>query len=460
MNYSSPIIKIVENADPSEIIDVLQDVDFTSLDENELKAVLSLITRKDKGITNNLSMMLSYCGDPRIFAQLAEYTSSEDIAARNLAGEILINIGADSAEPLLQYLNAADNFDDQKFVIDLLGLIKNKIAVKPILDILKKTPDANVKLSCIEALGNLEAEEAVEPAMKCYDENEIFKPTVNEALGKIASKEALEFMLLKYPAEDELTKYSIIESLGIIGDIDTFFFLVSELNNVPKPLTWIIIKSLQQLADKFSLDIPFEETIQNIFLNTIYEAPADSKKAAIYLLKDFHDKEILVACLTALGKDFDLDEALKARFLENKEQTLLCFPQFLKMDLKNRINIMSLLSDLIDNLEKPIGSILNGFNLRGLIDSLSNYLTHSDEEARRLAMSLLFKIDPIAAIMFTDKMLEDDNIWNKIMLIDNLSEIEDKSVLQTLEALSKDPEIMVANRAKETLKQKNLTYIS
>ena len=291
-----------------------------------------------------------------------------------------------------------------------------------------------------------------------YDEDEIYKPTINEALGKIGSKEALEFMINKYPLENDLTKYSIIESLGIIGNMETFFFLISELNTSEGPLVWVLINSIKQLSEKLNLDVPFDEKMRNAILATIYQANSEFKKSAIHLLKEFNDKKIVTACLTSLGEDYELDEILRTKVLQNKEQSLLVFPSLLKMKLKNSECVLNLLNDIIDSLEIPVTNILKGLSLRNLIDALSDYLSNSDEEARRISMNLLFRIDSKTALLFSDKMLSDDNIWNKLRFVDNLAEIEDETANKILEELTEDSEIMVSNRASELLKQRTSIY--
>lgn len=445
---------LLKNAPVEEKIALIQQTELTQLDDESLRFLISFIEDNDQGIKSCLSISLSKSKDSRVPKFLVKYISSTDIAVRNLAGEILVNSNADSVEVISNYLLKSENHDDQKFCIDLLGLIKDSRAEEVIIKILDTTKDENVKLSCLEALGNIKSSTAIDKIISCYNENELFKPTVNEALGKIGSKKALNFMLERYPNEDELTKYSIIESLGNIGDIDTFFFLISELHKVTGPLSWVILSSVHQLQEKYNLDVPFDEKVKTAILNTIYDAQPEYKKAAIYLLKEFNDKEILSACLKSMGYDFELDEILRAKILSNSEQAVLSFPATLKSDLKNAEIILGLVDDVIKSLDKPVTSILNGLHLRSFIDSLSNYLNHPDEEARRLAMNLLFKIDSKTAVLFVDKMLNDDNLWNKLLLIDNLASMNDDSSLTLLYKLSKDAEIMVSKRASEIISAK------
>lgn len=437
-----------------EKIDLIQQTNINKLDDESLSFLVSFISHEDKGIRSCVTICLTNSNDKRLPKMLVKYISSSEISTRNLAGEILVNINSGSVDAILDYLNKSENFDDQKFCIDLLGLIKDNRAEEKIIELLESTTDENVKLSCLESLGNLRAHATIDKIIACYNENFLYKPTAIEALGKIGSKKALSFMLEQYPDEDDLTKYSIIEGLGVIGDIDCFFFLISELHNVNGPLTWVILTSVYQLREKYNLDVPFDEKVKSTILNTIYDAQPEFKMAAIHLLKEFNDKEILTACLQSMGYDFELDEILRAKVLENSKQAVLSFPAALKNELKNVEIILGLIDDVIESLDQPIASVLSGLNLRSFIDSLSNYLNHPDEEVRRIAMNLLFKIDPKTAVLFTDKMLSDDNLWNKLRLIENLAEMDGDSSLTLLYKLSKDPEIMVSKRASEIIAEK------
>lgn len=441
--------------DTESKIEILQGFEVSQLSDEQLTEFVSLLDDPDKGLRNQITMMLSTTADDRIAKHLVEYVSSTNISTRNLAGELLVKLGNSSVQPLLEYLKSVQgNYDDEKFIIDVLGLIGNNTAETQVLEVLDRTNDGNVKLSCIESLGNLMSEVSIERISKCYDEDELYKATVIEALGKIGSKKAQDFMLEKYQIEDELTKFSIIESLGLIGDMDTFYFLLAELNTTNGPLVWVLIKSIKELKEKFQLDVPFDEKIKSSILSTIYEAHSEYKKAAIYLIGNFNDKEILTASITTIGEDPELDQVLKQKVINNRKLAIQVFPKLLNMKLNNAGKILELVDEILSTNEKPVDEILTGLSLRSFTDSLVNYLTDTDEETRSLATNLLFRVDPKTAVLFSDKMLNDDNIWNKIRLIDNLAEINDESVIPVLKKLSEDSEIMVSKRASDLLSER------
>ena len=114
---------------------------------------------------------------------------------------------------MINYLPAA-NVDDQKFIIDILGLIGDPKPAEEIVNILKISTDDNVILACIEALGNMRSDKGFEQFVTLYKEYELFRPTIIEAMGKIGTSECVSFINSNYYGADELTKFSLIESLG------------------------------------------------------------------------------------------------------------------------------------------------------------------------------------------------------------------------------------------------------
>lgn len=450
------LLNVLQTGSTQQKIEMLQDYLFEKLELPVLEKISKHLTDEDKGIRNSVQNIL--INNPASAGFIVKYISSEDISVRNLAGETLVKIGDKAVKPLVDYLVKSNNFDDKKFIIDILGLIGDQSVSTNIKTELKNTTDDNVKLACIETLGNLKDPGAVELLMQSYRDNELFKPSVIEALGKIGSESAVDFMESVYSDEDDLTKFSIIESLGLIGNENTFFFLISELNEISGPLVWPIVKSIQQLKEKHKLEVPFDERIKNVILKTIYEAQPEFKKSAIMLLGQFNDKEMIIAFLKSLGEDEELDVIIKAKLLENSERAIAAYPSLLQNTINNVAPVLEILAGLIQQSENPINKILNGLSLRNLIDSLAKFLTHPDEEARRLAMNLLFSIDAKTAVLFADKMVDDDNLWNKLKLIENLAELEDENINEILEKLSEDSEIMVSKKAADILNNRSSIY--
>jgi HEAT repeat protein len=449
MENSSKIIEILNSSDASAKIELLQEIQNEQLDEKTYLQISRLLSDEDKGVVDAVSIFLYNNGNQTIPNILVPMVSSSNIALRNLVGEILLRIGSGTIDTMLQYLSKGDN-DDIKFIIDLLGLIGDTKANHAILDVFHKSDNDNVTLACIEALGSLGCNEALNHLFVVYEQNELFRPTVIEALGKIGSKDGLEFIINKYKGEDELTKFSIVESLGLIGDEETFFFLLSELSVTSGALIWPMLSSIYTLKEKFGFDIPFDERMKNSILETLVDAEFKYKKVAAYLVMIFNDPETIIASLQVYGSDYELDETLKPKFFEHAKLILTKAHEVINNEPHNLLALLNLLKELVE-YNPNIREEFSPLELRNLTDSISTCLQHPDEEIRQVSIDLVFLIDIKMGLLFIDVMIEDDNMWNRLRLPDILETIDLPESTEALKRLSDDPEEMVSQRAKEIL---------
>lgn len=438
--------------DPSERSAAVEGLLNEQITRETAKFLCSLVEDPDKGVRNAADRVLSSNPSPDIPGFLIKYISSEEIDTRNLAGEILLKIGSNSLPAMLEYLKS-ENDDDIKFIIDLLGLIGDLKAAPAILEVLQKNRNDNVIIACIEALGNLKYGEALDTIISFYYQNELYKATIFESIGKIGSPEALDFITSNYHSEDDLTKFSMIESLGLIGNEDSLFFLLSELTELSGPLIWPIMESIFLLKEKFNLDVPFDERMKNIILNTIDEADAKYKKTAAKLITAYDTREIMLACLKIYGEDPETDEILKAKIQEAPEVFFEHISGFISVESRNLKELLELTEELFTYDFTSFRESVSPIHLREFADSCAECLDNPDEEIRRLGMEILFTIDSSIAILFMDKMLADNSIWNKLKLLEILSEIDTPESVDAIKELAKDPDEMVKERAAFMLEQ-------
>ena len=451
----SPNAKVMEflKAEEAEVrIETLESLSCLKLSDEVIDIVCLSITDPDKGVKNAAVNFLTQCTDKRIPVKIAAYISSKEIETRNLAGEILLRIGTSAVQALIDYISIGDD-DDKKFAVDILGLIGNPDCSAAILELMGTNENENVLLACIEALGNIKAVESLNPLIELFEKSDLFQPTIIEALGKIETPESLHFVMSKYSAENEFLKFSIIESLGTIGDVETFFFLLSEVAETGSPLVWPLLKSIYLLKVKYNFDIPFDEKMRNSILNTLNEADAEYKKIATHLITVFDDKEILLACLKIYGEDFEVDEILKEKFFLSPVVIFQHIPELLNQKPDNLKNLVSLVKELFEMYNGTGGKFLSEIESRNLSDSFTRCLENPDEEIRMLSIELLFSFDIETALLFSDVILEDDNMWNRLRLLDFLEIVVHPKAEELITALSADTEEMVSERANEILSQ-------
>ena len=449
MENAQQILGLLNSDDASLRKKTVDSLMFSCPPEEILVRLCELITDNDKGVRNTVSVKLSNNSDWNAAKYLVNYISSEDISVRNLAGEILLRIGSGSISALeAKVFNSNDA--DQKFIIDLLGLIGDPSIGKITLKVMIESQCENVILACIEALGNVGYAEAVQSLISFYHKSELYQPSIIEALGKIGSKEALGFMMAKYDEADELARFSIIEGLAAAGDESTFFFLLNKLYNTTGPLVWALINSITQLKDKYGFDIPYDEKIRSLILRTISEGEEQFRSAAVRLAVNFHDADTTDQLLKILGIDHMLDEDIRQNLFSNPQNVIIKIPVIIKLQPSNLKDLLFLLNDIIELNYQEIKMV----PLHNLNDALTQCITNPDEEVRRTAIELLFKLDDEIAFLFIDIMLEDENIWNRMKLVELIQYSKNPIAEDALLKLQNDEEQMVSETAKQILSER------
>ena len=155
------ILSQMNSEDSAERLSGVEQVMYDDLPDEVLVKMCSLLKDEDKGVRNVISMALIVNGNPKIPENIISFVSEKDISIRNLSGEVLLKIGDASIDALESYIPVGDN-DDKKFVVDVMGLIKNPKPGNSILQLLEVTDDDNVALACVEALGNIKYEKCLE----------------------------------------------------------------------------------------------------------------------------------------------------------------------------------------------------------------------------------------------------------------------------------------------------------
>lgn len=441
---------------PDSRFQAFQRFNEKELTEIELIQVAGFLSDEDKDIRNLAAEILLRYDYHFIPGKITPLISSGDISVRNFAGSLLLSMGDKSVQPLKDFLRSAEKDDEKKFAIDLLGLIGNPDCEDDLLCILDSSSNENVIVAAIEALGGVKSEKAIHQLISLYGNNNLFDIPVVEALGKIGSPQVLNFIYSNFHQTDDFIKFSFIESLGSIGDEETFFFLLSELNESRGLISRALLKSIYLLKIRYHYDIPFDERMRILILDTIKEADEEIKNISLLMLADFTDKESMLACLKNYGTYQDLDEKIKTSIV-NSEYIVSCFTEILEQEPKNISHLLNLFKEIIEAKPVLISSLSN-VNLRSLLTALSNLISHHDEEIRMISFELLFIIDKRTALLFADSFVDDGSLWNRLRLIEILSGYGSSAANKIIERFINDKENMVSERAysyKNSLEQEN-----
>ncbi|MDA3860519.1 MAG: HEAT repeat domain-containing protein [Melioribacteraceae bacterium] len=445
----------LKSRNASERKEALESLFTEELDDNLVEMVASLFSDFDKGVRDAASMLFTAQPHPQVPHHIVQFISSDDISIRNMAGEVLLKNGENSISALMGELGKG-NADNEKFIIDILGWIGHPEPTSKIIDILKTNKDGNVILACAEALGNIQSEESVSYLLELLedDQDEIWTPTVMEALGKIGNKEAIDHFMKIYSDQDVLTKYTIIESLGRVGDEESLGFLLEEMQHSDEVLIGSIVKSSEQLLTKLGFEIEFSDELREIILNALDDNDEETVFAAVKLLYDYDNTEIIEAFVTIYGTYEQLDEMLKDKFVKSHNVSCDIVLDKINNNGENKKQLLILYKEM-SSLREQLGSKpLTDLKQMEFLNTLSTLIDSPDEETRMVATELLFQINPKDALIFADKIIGDDNMWNRLKFLELLGDVNEPEALELIKKLTEDSEDMVKERAESLLEEK------
>jgi len=265
---------------------------------------------------------------------LLPFLRSDDAPLRNIAMDILREIGADDL-PALYPLLHDDDHDVRIFISDILGATKSRKVVAPLCDSLLKDPEVNVRYQAAVSLGSLAFPEAVDCLRQGMMDEEWVQFAVVEALTKIRADTTVAALTRSLSNCSPLVASIIIDALGEMGNIKAVPLLFKSLEKASTPLRNKAVKAIIKIIGGRSLSL----------LN-----PKDQTNLRACLLDALHDEDesILASALSGLAVMGDA-ETTKAIF-----------------DLVARLN-PDLHHDLIQSATQAIAAI--GFN-QSFVDAL------------------------------------------------------------------------------------------
>jgi HEAT repeat protein len=195
--------------------------------------------------------LVAFGGDDVTEGLVHRLSAEDNAGARNSAIEALVQIGAPAVGFLLPLLDT-DDPDVRKFIVDVLGDIRDARAVPRLIEKLKDA-DENVRVAAAEALGKIRDRRAVDALIGCLSSTDQswLDYASAEALGAIGDERALA-PLLSALGRSSLRE-PVLESLGKIGNVKTLSPLIDGLND---PLRIVREASVAALSAVYRKSIP------------------------------------------------------------------------------------------------------------------------------------------------------------------------------------------------------------
>lgn len=255
--------------------------------EEAVPYLCELIKSDNIGVQEAAEYGLRKIRGAKAIEALLPLLASDEAPVRNVAMDILREIGVDAIDAMQPYLHG-DDADQRIFITDILGYCRSHQSALLLGEALLKDPEVNVRYQAAVSLGNLAFPESVASLCQAMHDEEWVQFAVVEALAKINDPAAINALIKLLPLSSILVSAAIVDALGELGDIKTVPMLFNALENVNDILRHKIVKAIVQILKGSSLTLL---------------APNSQERLRTYLLDALtdNDEEIQIAALQGLS---------------------------------------------------------------------------------------------------------------------------------------------------------------
>lgn len=316
--------------------------------------------------------LLSIKGEDVIAGLIKALNADDNAGARNSAIEALVQIGGLALPSLLPVLATPDP-DVRKFVVDILGDIRDQRAAPSLIVRLVEDDDENVRVAAAEALGKIRDPRAVDALLGCLTrscQGWLLNAAV-EALGEIGDGRALEPLLAALDRSN--LREPVLEALGKIGTTNIIGPLISSLADPLRIVREVSIAAIAAIYRKSAAPDRLRITARvrggmsgravDFLEEILTTSTGELQKTAITLL-GWTGRESSISKLLSLLKEEELEEpvAESLKYLD-KGRAALLFPYLSSDNALVRQTVAQVLGD-IGNPEsaKPLIALLRDEN--------------------------------------------------------------------------------------------------
>ena len=301
------------------------------------------IQNPDIGVQEAADRALRRIGGANVVMGVISLLRSEDAPVRNIAMDILREVGSESIDALFQLLH--DNDPDMRiFASDILGSSGSVSAVPPLCGALLRDPEVNVRYQAAVSLGSLGFQEAAASLNKALGDEEWVQFSVVEALIKLRAESSIGALVKALDSSSDLVASIIIDALGEMGNIKAVPLLVRRLQVTTGPLRNKIVTSIikilgekslsllgakerESLHDAMLIAIKDDDTeVQDFMVRGLAGVGGEKASAAIGKLAEQldpdRDHERMVLMVESLAK-IGFNEAVAAMICEGSEMAQL-----------------------------------------------------------------------------------------------------------------------------------------
>ena len=304
MTYEAFVSRI-EQADAFERLDALDALSMAADEHTVAKAAAHLLADDDPGVREEAARLLQALATEEAAALTVPYIASDNITVRNLAGEVLVKIGA-PAVPALAPAIDDDHHDVRKFAIDVLAQLPARDLAGRIARRLHDQDD-NVALAAVDALGDLGATEYHDALRDLYDRQPLARPSIVAALGAFGSEADLGFLEHALADEDPVVQYTAAEALAQQHAAEVLDLLLRKIDQVDPMARPVVLGSIVGFYEANPDQAAMPSSIKGYLVEMLDDFDHDYRCAAARGLRAFLDGETVDALMAHAGTDDTLD---------------------------------------------------------------------------------------------------------------------------------------------------------
>lgn len=326
MNTSQPseeaILKALTSDDSSVVRQAAFDASAIQL-KVALPTLVALFEHESIGVQEAAEVTIRKIRGKEAVHLLIPYLHSENVGIRNTAMDILREIGSDALSTLCELLH--DRTPDIRiFIADILGAIKNPLAVQPLCEALLHDPEINVRNQAAISLGELRQPNAAVALRKALNDEEWVQYAVIEALAKIRDTASIDILLESLTTAPPLVASTILDALGEINNVKAAPNLLAYIEQCDDPLRTKALKSTIQILGPNSLALLEAKQLKNL-QNYMLEALNGNNNETINIVlqglaSTGINPEATKAVLTLVGR---ADSSSYPELLENAYNCLM-----------------------------------------------------------------------------------------------------------------------------------------
>ncbi len=365
--------------------------------------LVCFLASENLGVQEAANLALRKIGGREAVGALIPLLRTEQTAVRNLAMDILREIGTQGVRSLVPLLKD-DDVDIRIFVSDILGSTDSAVAVTALCESLLNDAEVNVRYQSAVSLGELGRADAVSVLSQVLGKDEEWVQfAAIEALLKIGDSSVVDKMIEASDNGSEFISAIVVDALGQMGGLRAIPRLFRRLNNASPALRNKILKSLVILAgDMFFSFVPEKdrEQVYEYLLVALQDDDESVQDAAIKGLSFFGRSEGLETMLHIVAQISE-DE-----FPERREALIVCLA-------RNGFFVDVYEKALQEENEEQAIVVVEIFGLmndEACVDLLLKYFDKFLHGVQRVATKVLSRIASSQHATFFMQLLERDNL--------------------------------------------------